>query len=223
VASSEQAGSRLDAIDPLRYLGLIACNRGDLAEASTRFAEALALLRERGSRAAMAVGLADAATFAASREMWHSAGRLFAKAEAVLNAEGAAFSLPARTHYEAEHNRTRLALGHAGHAVAAAAGQRLTLEQAVVAAETVLDLRLDVDPAATVELGAHSATEDNLFTEREQDVLRLLVMGKTNPEIAAVLNIGRGTVRTHVSHILAKLGARSRTEASMIARDRGLL
>jgi DNA-binding NarL/FixJ family response regulator len=202
---------------------LIACNTGDLAKASTRFAEALTLLRERGSRAAMAVGLADAATLAASREMWESAARLFAKAESVLQAEGAAYSLPARTHYEAEHDRTRLALGNTNYAAAAAAGRRLTLEQAVAAAEVAPDLRLDVDPALADEPGANSTTTNNPFTEREHDVLRLLVVGKTNPEIAAALDIGRGTVRTHVSHILAKLGARSRTEASMIARDRGLL
>jgi DNA-binding NarL/FixJ family response regulator len=61
------------------------------------------------------------------------------------------------------------------------------------------------------------------LTPRELDVLRLLAKGLSNPEIADALYIGRGTVRTHVSNILAKLEARTRTEAAMIARDRGLL
>ena len=61
------------------------------------------------------------------------------------------------------------------------------------------------------------------LSPRELDVLRLLAAGKSNPEIAEALFIGRGTVRTHVSNILAKLGASTRTEAAIIARDRGLL
>jgi DNA-binding NarL/FixJ family response regulator len=61
------------------------------------------------------------------------------------------------------------------------------------------------------------------LSPRELDVLRLLATGKSNPEIADALFIGRGTVRTHVSNILSKLDARTRTEASMIARDQGLV
>jgi DNA-binding NarL/FixJ family response regulator len=61
------------------------------------------------------------------------------------------------------------------------------------------------------------------LSPREHEVLRMLALGKSNPEIAEMLFIGRGTVRTHVSNILAKLGATTRTEAAMIARDRGLL
>jgi DNA-binding CsgD family transcriptional regulator len=64
---------------------------------------------------------------------------------------------------------------------------------------------------------------DGGLTERERDVLRLLASGKTNPEIADALFIGRGTVRNHVSHIFAKLGAKTRTEAADLAERRGLL
>jgi len=60
------------------------------------------------------------------------------------------------------------------------------------------------------------------FTERELDVLRLLAEGKSNKEIAQSLNIGEQTVKTHVSHILNKLGVPSRTLAALYAIRIGL-
>ena len=55
------------------------------------------------------------------------------------------------------------------------------------------------------------------LTEREQGVLNLLVHGLTNPQIASQLIISRATVKYHVSSILSKLGASSRTEAVALA------
>ena len=132
-------GVRADAIDPLRYLGLIACAAGNADEAAGWFGEVVTRLRQYGSRAAIAVGLADVATLAATQEAWQPAVRLFAKAETLLAAEAAAFSLPARDHYERAHARAREALGDAAQA-AAAAGAALTLEQALAEAEAVLAL-----------------------------------------------------------------------------------
>lgn len=51
-----------------------------------------------------------------------------------------------------------------------------------------------------------------LITEREQDVLKLLILGKTNKQIAVELDISRHTVRDHVSVLLRKLGVSTRTE-----------
>jgi DNA-binding NarL/FixJ family response regulator len=58
---------------------------------------------------------------------------------------------------------------------------------------------------------------------RELDVLRLLVGGKRNREIANALDITEGTVKLHVSSILGKLGAVDRTEAVTVALQRGLI
>jgi two-component system NarL family response regulator len=58
---------------------------------------------------------------------------------------------------------------------------------------------------------------------RELDVLRLLVGGKRNREIASALDITEGTVKLHVSSILGKLGAVDRTEAVTVALQRGLI
>jgi DNA-binding NarL/FixJ family response regulator len=61
------------------------------------------------------------------------------------------------------------------------------------------------------------------LTDREQQILRLLARGYSNPEIARQLHLARGTVRNYVSAVLQKLGVADRTEAAVEALRRGLL
>ena len=83
--------------------------------------------------------------------------------------------------------------------------------------------RLDLSPPATEPTrkphdagrGANGALD--ALTPRERDVLSLLVEGRTNKEVAAALFISEKTASVHVSHILTKLGVRSRVQAVAVA------
>ncbi|MGN6172757.1 MAG: LuxR C-terminal-related transcriptional regulator, partial [Streptosporangiaceae bacterium] len=68
---------------------------------------------------------------------------------------------------------------------------------------------------------AHGLVEP--LSEREREVLRLLAAGKPNQEIARELVVSLHTVKKHVTHVLGKLGATNRTEATARARELGLL
>ncbi|MFG2086914.1 MULTISPECIES: response regulator [unclassified Spirillospora] len=112
----------------------------------------------------------------------------------------------------------------------------VTLDQVVGAIRTLARGGTLVRPALTERLiraTGHLPDPDDLqdlqdlppqpLTEREQDVLRLLAGGYANREIAGALHLAEGTVKNHVSSLLAKLGVRDRTRAVLKALHHGLL
>jgi two-component system NarL family response regulator len=62
-----------------------------------------------------------------------------------------------------------------------------------------------------------------VLSERELDVLRLIAQGLSNQDIGTALNVGESTVKSHVTHILTKLGVSDRTQAVIVAVKRGLV
>ena len=149
--------------------------------------------------------------------------------QAVVETFGPAFS------YETARSRWRLAeaLAEAGQRAEAEAEWSLALDAAdeLGAAPLVAALRdlgrrarLGRQPGGGSGGGPGSDPADVLagLTGRELEVLRLLVAGRSNREIAAALFIAPKTASVHVSNILAKLNAASRGEAAAIAAAAGL-
>jgi DNA-binding NarL/FixJ family response regulator len=61
------------------------------------------------------------------------------------------------------------------------------------------------------------------LSERELEVMRYLARGLSNTEVASALHLSEATVKTHVAHILTKLGLRDRTQAVVLAYETGLV
>ena len=78
-----------------------------------------------------------------------------------------------------------------------------------------------IPPEVAAELAEHTGEDD--LSSREIDVLRLIAAGNANKEIAGQLSIAEDTVKSHVTNILAKLGANDRTHAVTIGLKRGII
>ena len=76
---------------------------------------------------------------------------------------------------------------------------------------------------ATAPAQSGQAPPVETLSEREREVLRLMALGYSNPDIAQRLHLSAGTVRNYVSSILQKLGVEDRTQAAVVAYQWGLL
>jgi DNA-binding NarL/FixJ family response regulator len=138
----------------------------------------------------------------------------------VREAIGAPLPPGLRAGYDRTHAAARSQLDDATFTAAWTEGQAMPLEQAVAYALAALDSvgakpdQMRADPA---EARPHE------LTARELEVLRLVAVGLTDPQVAEKLVISRRTVNTHLASIYSKLGVNTRTAAVHVARSRHLL
>ena len=133
----------------------------------------------------------------------------------------------------APHERTtrllRAALGPDALAAARDAGRALGLEEAIAEARQVvptshLPARRPPGPSVgtSPDREPSGAAARAGLTPREVEVLRLLIAGRSNPQIAATLGVSARTAAAHVSNILAKLGVSTRVAAVAWAARNGV-
>jgi DNA-binding CsgD family transcriptional regulator len=199
-------------------MGEISIDLGELDRAEAQGRAGLRQAWAIGERRCFAGALAALARAVAARGDLEWGARLYGTVDAVLEATGGNLPMTALPSFEAARAAVRAALGNDKFEAARAAGRALPLPD--VLAEVDRGAASSFRPAKAERTG----TPRTLFglTARELEVLRLVASGRTNREIAAALFVTQRTAATHITHILAKLGVESRTEAAAWAVRYGL-
>jgi len=226
------------------HLGDIAWDRGEIGRAETLYRQSLALNWEHRDRENISwnfIGLARTHLAGGRADV---AARLLGASAAVREGMDAPLRRDERAAFDAVVTETRASLGDGAFDAATWAGRSLSLADAVA---SQLDLPIGRDgamptgrahggldtaarttaestaaPAAGAPIGTANPGGDQLTT-RERDVLRLVVVGWTDKEIADDLFISPRTVQSHMVRLFRKLGVRTRAAAAAIAVRQGLV
>ena len=242
-------GDRYSEGIALTTLGTIACHQRDLPAATSRFQEALTIARESGDNHAVELSLCNLALSSrlkgdvdeaaiyylealklahrlnhsedllyclagiggveVARRRFERAARLLGAAAAMTDVVGTPMQSLEQEQFDRDTAAARVALPDASFSQAWDTGRSLSLDAAVAEALEA--------PAPTSRISL-----DHGLSDREIEVLRLLVRGMSDREIAAALFISPGTATTHVRNIRGKLGVHSRTAAAAYAVRHGI-
>lgn len=197
----------------LWYLALIATSEHKQREAARAYYESLLAFIDAGDPPLVYKPLLGLASIAAERNQPCIAAQLLGSADAQRRQSGdhlLPFDLAAEQRAESLSQR---ALGDAGFIASRQRGARLDAAAWVQMAGAVVGAANDLN----APVARRSAGNGEVLTAREQEVLRLMAEGQSNPEIADALCVGVGTAKTHVAHILAKLGVSTRAAAASLA------
>ncbi len=213
LATFRQVGDQWNTAVTLHMLG-------DAARENERWTDAIVAYQESLTHhwaQRDALGVADAllrlAQILVALGDMEQAARFFGCAEAQRERAGVMVYEPVRLGYERAVAAALAGLGAERFRTVWETGRALPLAEAVEDAATIR-----IDPSRARDRPAASGTAERpRLSARERDVLRLIVEGLSDREIAEALSIGRRTVNAHVTSILTKLGVGSRTAAAAYA------
>ncbi len=198
------------------FLGHALLARNDLARADTVLQSAMTTIADIEYEQIVPAALRAVAELEARRGDLATAARLYGAEDGIRRALGIELTAARRVKHAERVTAVREALGETAFLTAWAGGHNRSVTQVVT---EVLAAGTATRAAPTPD--APAVIHDSHLSAREIDVLRLLVFGWSDKEIAAELGIGRRTASSHVATIRSKLGAPSRTAAATIAvRDR---
>ncbi|MGH2550219.1 MAG: ATP-binding protein, partial [Thermomicrobiales bacterium] len=211
----QQVGEPTKAIDMLDILSLVARLRGDSVRQSSLAHQTLEIAKQIDDPYQIASALWTSAAIAGERNRFAESARFYG-AEAELRATmGFALDPGYIAEHEASVATARAALGAREFAASWDAGRALSFETALDEAAAFLA------KIATEERDAYLAEKRELqslgLSDRQQDVLRLIGQGRSDREIADILEISARTVSKHVEAILMRLDTRTRSGAAAIA------
>jgi DNA-binding CsgD family transcriptional regulator len=199
-----------------RYLAMIESVHGQWEVAARLYSEAIAIAQKLRDPWEVTRLMGCVAELAASRDDFGSAAVLLGAASAAY-ALSRSSPLPYNREVQlSAESIARARLGDLDYQRTFDDGTRLQLPEALEFAAAIVSRSLSASAPAPTR-------DDAGLSSRELEVLAMLTAGHTDQQIADALFVSRRTVNTHVAHILAKLGASSRTEAAAEAVRRNLV
>lgn len=205
---ARQLGMPRVLADTMEQQAWLAIRADDTERAAGLLHEALTIRVEHGLRASYPDSLDGLAWLLAHGGRHADAARVLAASDAARKAMGCPRQPVERPAYDTLIGKLRAALGEDGFSDASEGGARMPLNEAVAYVRRSRGTR-----------GRPSTGWDSL-TPTELEVAKLVAEGLTNPEIGGRLFMSRGTVKTHLSHVYAKLGIANRAELAAIAAAR---